>query len=50
MRNPRESYYDMDKEYSRVASRLAIPQLINEINVLKDPQQAEERFKRLGLE
>jgi len=41
--------YDMDKEYSRRASALAIPQLTNEINILRDPQQAEERFKLMSL-
>jgi len=41
----RALWYNLDKEYSREASRMAIPQLLKEINVLKDPQQARERFK-----
>jgi len=36
----------MDKDYSRAASRVAISQLKEEINILRDPPQAEER---LGL-
>ena len=32
IRDIRELYYDMDKESSRVTSKLAIPQLMNEIN------------------
>ena len=47
--NIRELYYDMDKEYSRVASTLAIPRLVNEINVLRDPQRAVERFRLIAL-
>ena len=43
------AYYNMDKEYSRKISRLAIPQLLNEINILKDPQQAERRFKSVVM-
>ena len=43
--NLRELYYNMDKEYSQVASKLAIPQLLKEINILRNPQQAEERFR-----
>lgn len=38
-------WYNLDKEYSRTASQLAIPQLLNEINVLRDPQQAAQRFR-----
>ena len=41
---------NMDKEYSRTASRLAIPQLINEINVLQDPRQAAQRFGMMALD
>jgi len=37
----------MDKEYSRTISMLAIPQLLDEINVLRDPQQAEQRFQSM---
>jgi len=37
----------MDKDYSRVASRVAISQLLDEINILRDPLQAEERFMLL---
>jgi len=39
--------YGMDKGYSRAISRLAIPRLLNEINVLREPQQAVERFSRI---
>jgi len=35
---------NVDKEHSRKVSELAIPQLLKEINVLKQPQQAEQRF------
>ena len=49
MKNLQGLCYDMDKEYSRTTSRLAIPQLMNEINFLRDPQQAEERFKRMAF-
>ena len=42
-------YRSLDKEYSRVASRLAIPQLLDEINVLRDPQLATERFKSIVM-
>ena len=45
MANLRELRYGMDKEYSWAASRIAIPQLENEINVRKDPRQAEEQFR-----
>ena len=38
-------WYNLDKEYSRTVSQLAIPQLLNEINVLKDPLQAAHRFR-----
>ena len=44
VKNLQGVFYDMNREYSRVTSRLAIPQLVNEINVLRDPQQAKERF------
>ena len=44
-----ELYYDMDKEHSRTASRMAIPQLMNEINFLRDPQQAEERLRLMAF-
>jgi len=43
--NLREQYYDVDKERSRRASRLALPQLLNEINVMRVPQQAERMFE-----
>jgi len=39
----RERWYDMDKTYSRAASRVAISQLVDEINILRDPLLAEER-------
>ena len=48
--NLRELSCDMDKEHSRTVSRLAIPQLINEINVLRDPQQAAKRFGIMALD
>ena len=40
----REVRCNMKKEDSRAASRLAIPQFIKEVNVLRDPEQAVERF------
>jgi len=43
----RELWYDMDKAYSRAASRVAISQLLNEVNILREPLQAEERFDLL---
>jgi len=42
-------HYNLDKEYSRRISRLAIPQLLDEINVLREPQQAVERFRSLVM-
>lgn len=48
--NLREVCYGMDKEHSRAISRLAIPQLLNEINVLGQPRQAEKRFKYMVLD
>ena len=42
MKNLRGLCYDMEKEYSRTLSRLAIPQLMNEI---REAQRAEERFR-----
>jgi len=45
----RELYYDVDKECSRKASRLALPQLMNEINVIREPRQAVQRFKIMAL-
>ena len=44
MPNLRELCYAVDRESSRKASKLAIPQLLNEINVLRQPQEAEQRF------
>ena len=41
---------NMDKEYSRQTSMRAIPELLNEINVRRDPQMAEKRFKNLIME
>ena len=49
MKNLQGLCYDKDKEYSRAASRIAIPQLMNEINFLRDPKQAEERFRLLAF-
>ena len=49
MENLQETYYNMDKERSRAVSRLAIPQLMKEINVLRDPQQAGVRFKLMAF-
>jgi len=43
-------YCGLDKEYSRKVSRLAIPQLLEEINVIKEPQQAAERFKSVVMD
>ena len=43
----RERWYDMDKNYSRAASRVAISQLLSEINILREPLRAEKRFKLL---
>ena len=40
----------MDKVYSRVASRMAIPQLFDEINVLKEPLRAEQRFRLMAID
>jgi len=37
----------MDKNYSRAASRVAISQLLSEINILREPLRAEKRFKLL---
>jgi len=48
MENIREVYYNMDKEYSRVNSRLALPRLVTEMNILRDPQQAVERFRLIS--
>ena len=47
--NLRGLYYDMDKEHSRTVSGLAIPQLMNEINFLRDPQQAEQRLRLMAF-
>jgi len=47
--NAREKYYNMNKEYSRVVSKLAIPRLVNEMNNLRDPQKAAERFMLISL-
>jgi len=43
----RELWYNVDKSYSLAASRVAISQLVDEINVLRDPLQAEKRFRLL---
>ena len=48
LENIREVYYNMDKEYSRANSALAIPRLVTEMNILRDPQQALERFRRIA--
>ena len=48
MQNLREAYYGMDKEYSRVNSELAIPRLVTEMNILRDPQGAVERFRAIA--
>lgn len=47
MQDFREFWYSVDKDYSRVAARAAISQLKDEINILRDPSRAEERFKLL---
>ena len=44
MQDLREVWYNMNKSYSRAASRVAISQLMNEINILGEPLRAEERF------
>jgi len=44
----RVEYYHLDKEYSRTVSQQAIPQLLNEINVLRDPEQAPLRFRSVA--
>ena len=46
--NLQELYYDMDKEYSRANSKLALPRLVTEMNILRDPQQAAARFKLIA--
>lgn len=38
----------MDKEYSRTISRQAIPQLLKEINILREPLRAEQRFRLMA--
>jgi len=48
--NLRGLYYDVDKECSRKASRLALPQLLNETNVMREPQQAAQRFNIMASE
>lgn len=40
----RERYYGLDKRHSRAAATLAIPLLLNHVNTLKGPQQAEWEF------
>jgi len=45
----RETCYSLDKEHARAISRLAIPQLLDEINVLRDPQQAVQRFQSMVM-
>jgi len=47
MQDLRKFWYTMDKDYSRAASRVAISQLKDEINFLRDPTQAVERFRIL---
>ena len=39
--------WKMHKDYSRAVSRVAISQLMREINVLREPLQAEEGFRLL---
>jgi len=43
----RELWYEMDKDYSRAASRVAISQLTDEINILREPPRAKQRFRLL---
>ena len=45
-----QMWYNMDKEYSRLSSMRAIPELMNEINIRRDPPMAEERFKDIIME
>ena len=40
-----QDLHKVDKEYSRTAALRAIPQLINEINVLREPEEAAQRFR-----
>ena len=46
----RELWYNMDKDYSRVASRMAISQLFDEINVLREPLRAEQTFRLMVID
>lgn len=46
MPNLRELCNTIDKDYSRrAASQLAIPLLLNEINLMRDPLEAEGRLR-----
>ena len=40
-----EVWYDLDKEWSSLAAKLTIPELLHEINIERDPQVAGETFK-----
>ena len=46
----RELWYNMDKDYSRVASRMAISQLFDEINVLREPLRAKQTFRLMVID
>jgi len=41
--------YDTDKDRSHAASKLALPHLLTEINTVKEPQEAGQRFKSMAL-
>ena len=45
MTNLREACYELDKDYSRAVSKLAIGVLLDEGNVLQGPQHAEQLFR-----
>ena len=40
-------WYGLDKEYSRAVSRLAIPKLLTEINIRRQPRVAKELFRSM---
>ena len=41
--------YDADKKRSHAASKLALPNLLTEINAVKEPQQAGQRLVSMAL-
>jgi hypothetical protein len=50
MTNLREARYELDKDYSRAVSKLAIGVLLDEGNDLKGPQQAEQLFRLMATD